>query len=348
MPDLSPAWEVLRRAQAEGAFPGAVGMVFRGEDCLGEYAVGGLTYDAGAQPVNPDTRYDLASVTKPFVASAVLTLVDAGIVDLEASLGDYLPRLRHLKGSTIRRLLSHTAGLASRPDLHEHYPSPQELQAAFDALPLAYPPGSRVLYTSLGYQYLGEVITAATGQGLDAYLGSTVLRPIGASATGYLPPASLRPSVAPTEYSPVRRRLLAGEVHDENAYILGGVCGHAGLFGTARDVARLGQALLGYGQAADLLSSETRARLFRLETLGLGEPRSLAFVYRDPQFGGGLGRPWTHTGFTGTSLCLWPEAGIVVALVSNRVHPTRTNRLILEVRKAFHDAVARCLGGWAG
>ncbi len=347
MPDLSSAWDVLRRAQAEGAFPGAVGVVFRGEECLGEHAVGRLTGDAGAQPVDLDTRYDLASVTKPFVAAAVLTLVDAGLVDLETPVGEYLPRLRHPKDSTIRRLLSHTAGLASRPDLHEDFPSPRELQAALDALPLAYPAGSRVLYTSLGYQYLGEVIMAATGQGLDAYLGSAVLGPIGAATTGYLPPASLRPSIAPTEYSPVRRRLLVGEVHDENAHILGGVCGHAGLFGTARDVARLGQALLGYGRAADLLSPESRAGLFRLETLGLGEPRSLAFIHRDPQFGEGWGRPWTHTGFTGTSLCLVPEAGVVVALVTNRVHPTRTNRLIVQVRQAFHETVARCLGGSA-
>lgn len=327
--------ELLERLVAEGAFPGAVVRASVAGEEVAAACAGRTSVAPDASAVTLDTVYDLASVTKPFVSAAVLTLVRDGRIGLEQAVGELVDDLPAEKAAlTIRRLLAHTAGLPSVPELHVEHPGRDELDAALRAVPLAGAPGGRVLYTSLGYQLLGWAVEAAAGTTLDRYLADAVLGPCGLRRAAFRPAGGAEAAIAPTEWSPVRERLVHGEVHDENAWILGGVCGHTGLFASAAEVLRFGEALLDGAWLGD-----ARELLWRDLTGGLEPCRSAAFVLDDPQFGRWPAPCWAHTGFTGTSLCLVPELGVAAVVLSNRVNPTRANERIVEARRRIHEAL---------
>jgi CubicO group peptidase (beta-lactamase class C family) len=312
-----------------GAFPGAVGLATAHGRPIFRAAAGRYTYDPASPPVTEDTLYDLASVSKVFTSVAVLTLINSGQVRLEDCIRRFLPFLAEDREPvTIRQLLTHTAGLPSVPELHKTHVTREVLERELWKIPLQYPPGQQVLYTSLGYQCLGWVIEAVTGMSLDRYVREAILDPFGIEAW-YTPPPERRARIAPTEYSPVRGRLLRGEVHDENSWLLGGITGHTGLFAPARSILRLGEALL----------EQRNPLLFTDLTGGLDPCRSAAFVIDDPVFASWGTRVFSHTGFTGTSLCIEPARETVVVLLSNRVQPTRENERIREARTRFHEHV---------
>lgn len=320
---------ILDELIAGGAFPGAVGMAKAHGQLIFQEAAGRYTYEPDSPSVNLDTLYDLASVSKVFTSVSVVSLIRSGQIDLEDHVRKFLPYLAEDREPiTIRQLLTHTSGLPSVPEHHKIHVTREALHIALCTVPLETLPGTKVAYTSLGYQYLGWVIETVTGTSLDRYVREAILDPYEIEAW-YTPSKDKWSGIAPTEYSIVRKRLLQGEVHDENSWLLGGVTGHTGIFAPARSVLRLGEALL---EGHDPL-------LFTDLTGGLEPHRSAAFVIDDPVFADWGTTVYSHTGFTGTSLCIVPAHETVVALLSNRVQPTRENELIRDARTKFHEHV---------
>lgn len=355
---LQPSFDVVERAVAEKAFPGAVLAVgYRGKVTF--HAFGKLSYEAGSAPTAVDTIYDVASLSK-VVSTTTLTarLVEGGFpvpLDLDLPIGRFLPewktgpqpewRLR----VTARHLLTHTSGLPAFKEYWRTSKSKRDTLAKIFAEPLEYEPGSKTLYSDLGVILLAEIIERLTGQPLDALARQNILTPLGMQDSQYNPPKKLWPRIAPTEFdSQLRKRMVRGEVHDENAYAIGGVSGHAGLFSTAPDLAAFCQMLLNggiYGHRR-LLRRSTVSQFTSPEKLS-GGTRTLGWMVPTENSSGGhflSKHSFGHTGFTGTSIWIDPDRQLFVILLSNRVHPTRENQKIAEVRPAVHDAVIQALG----
>jgi CubicO group peptidase (beta-lactamase class C family) len=328
---------LLEDARRRGLFSAAAwsvggpdGPLERGR--LGTRAIGGA-------PLDGDDLWDLASVTKPLVGLAVMALAERGTLTLDDRTGDLLPDFAATNKAelTVRHLLAHTSGLPGQVPLYREHPTRERLLEALRTLPPRAAPGERVEYTSQGFMLLGLLAEAASGQSLAKLVEDTVAAPLGLRGLGFTPDAGSR-AVA-TEDCPWRGRVVSGEVHDENAVVLGGVAGHAGLFATLADLERLGACLAAGG--TELLSADTFAEMTACQTEGLNLRRALAWQMVDPA-GSPVGtRPgpdsYGHTGFTGTSLWVSPSRRRYAVLLTNRVHPTRAERGFGAVRKAFHD-----------
>ena len=248
---------------------------------------------------------------------------------------------------TVRHLLTHTSGLPAWRPLYEAGTGRAPVLSALCATPLERPPGTAVRYSCLGFILLGEILTRLGGAGLDQLAAEMVFGPLGMADSMYCPPPALLPRIAPTER--VDGRVLHGVVHDENARALEGVSGNAGLFSTAGDLARFAQMLLSRGgNGPRLLSARAVAAATRCYTESLGgERRGLGWLLKGEAGGpaGDLFGPasFGHTGFTGTSIWIDPEADLFAVLLTNRVHPTRANDAHLELRPRFHNALAAAL-----
>ncbi|MFI7489959.1 serine hydrolase [Micromonospora echinaurantiaca] len=288
-------------------------------------------------PMRPDTIFDLASVSKLFTTIVVLQQVEQGRVELDAPVARYVPEFAAggKEAVTVRMLLTHTSGLPAFTALWSRYPTPAERFAAALATPLAAgaTPGTRYVYSDLGLIALGVLVERVTGRSLADLVRDGVTAPLGMTDTGYNPAPELRSRIAATEYQPYAGRgMVWGEVHDENAWSLGGVAGHAGVFSTAADLAVLCQALLNGGEyrGRRILHADTvRAMLVNynapLEQAYPESDRGLGFELNKHWYMTGLSSPvgFGHTGFTGTSLVVDPLSHSFVVLLSNRVHPDR-------------------------
>ncbi|SEG90808.1 CubicO group peptidase, beta-lactamase class C family [Actinacidiphila yanglinensis] len=288
--------------------------------------------------------WDLASVTKPVVGLAVMALVDEGALRLDDTVGDHLAAYRGGDKAevTVRQLLAHTSGIPGQVPLYRDHPTRASLLEAIRLLPLTAAPGTRVQYSSQGFILLGLVAGAAAGQPLDALVQRLVCGPLGMTGTGFRPDAAARQRAVATEDCPWRGRVVVGEVHDENAVVLGGVAAHAGLFAPLTDMERLGRSLA--GGARELLRPGTFAEMTTVHSEGLGLRRCLAWQGQDPSgspAGDSFGpRAYGHTGFTGTSVWVDPATGRYVVLLTNRVHPSRAGDGIVAVRRDVHAAAA--------
>jgi CubicO group peptidase (beta-lactamase class C family) len=252
---------------------------------------------------------------------------------------------------TIRHLLTHSSGLPSWRPLYKEAATPDTALAIIYATPLDTVPDARMVYSDLGAILLGKVVERVSGEPLDVYLTRHVTGPLGMTSTMYRPDASLRDRVAPTEFDPWRQRHIRGEVHDENAFMLGGVSGHAGLFSTASDLTRFARMLLGGGtlDGVRILRPATIAQFTAVQDPGLSH-RALGWETPTGQNSAGhrlSARAFGHTGFTGTSLWIDPERGAFVLLLTNRVNPSRQNTRIGLVRVALADAAMAALDGAA-
>jgi CubicO group peptidase (beta-lactamase class C family) len=331
---------------AEGRIPSASIVVrVRGVETLA-FAVGDARLDP-RRPTTIDTPYDLASVTKPLVASTVAAvLVQRGAVSLDDPAVRFVPRVD--ARVTVRHLLQHVSGLPAWAPLYERV-SPWGTREARDAViaaaiatPLTADPGTTHVYSDLGFLVLLAVLEAAGGDRIDVLHRDLVLVPAGFSG-------ALRwgwPGAAATEDCPVRGRVIEGEVHDLNAWSMGGVSSHAGLFGTARSVAGLGEALLDavQGRRDDLPG---RALATFWASRGLGSHVCGWDTPSNPV--SSTGRWWPahavgHLGYTGTSVWMAPDERVVVALLTNRVHPVDDKEPIRAARPRVHDAVSHTLG----
>ncbi|MGB0036606.1 MAG: glycoside hydrolase family 3 N-terminal domain-containing protein [Candidatus Acidiferrales bacterium] len=356
---LKSAFDLLDRAVADGAFPGGVLAVGLRNTCVVR-AFGKLSSDANASAVNTETIYDLASLTKPIVtATAVMMLVERKRLALGAPIARLLPEWNSAAKSdpdpawrelvTMKMLLLHDAGLAAHRDFFLDARSRPHVLARVMAEPLEREPGKQIEYSDLGFILLGEIVERVTGESLDAFAQENIFAPLAMHESFFNPPPALHARIAPTEDDvQFRKRLLHGEVHDENSWAMGGIAGHAGLFSTAADVAAFAQMILNGGIYAHrrLLARATIQEFATRVKIGdsaraLGwdvptEPSSTGRYFSPRSFG--------HNGFTGTSLWLDPERGLFVVLLTNRVHPTRANEKIRQVRPALHDAVLEALG----
>jgi CubicO group peptidase (beta-lactamase class C family) len=340
---------ILDAAVADSAFPGAVAVI-------GSRTGPFVSVTAGLQDWGSDykttisTVWDLASLTKVVgTTSAMMQLVESGKIELDAPVQRYLPEWKGVNKEkvTIRHLLTHQSGLPAFKEYFRLNVSPDSTLALFLSTPLDTLPGVRMIYSDIGAILLGKVIERVSGEPLDRYLERHVFGPLGMRDTHYKPSKNLRYRMAPTEIDPWRGRKLLGEVHDENAYALGQVSGHAGLFSTARDLAKLAQAYLNGG-------AFNRARLAKPETITLFTTvndstfSSRALGWDTPSGNSSAGhyieRPaFGHTGFTGTSIWIAPQHDLYVILLTARVNPTRQHNKIGPVRVAVADAVMRAL-----
>ncbi|MFG2522381.1 serine hydrolase domain-containing protein [Streptomyces sp. NPDC048527] len=293
-------------------------------------------------PLDGTDLWDLASVTKPLVGLVVMALVERGFLSLEDTVGHHVDRYRDGPHAslTVEQLLAHTSGLPGGVPLYRDHPTREALLGALGTLPTTAAPGTRVEYSSQGFMLLGLIVEQATGHGLDRLVNDFVSAPLGLTDTRFTPGPGDRFRAVATENCPWRGRTVVGEVHDENAVVLGGVAGHAGLFSTLADTERIARSLLGEGPR--LLAPDTLAVMTAPRTDGLNLRRALAWQGKDPvdaPVGTAFGpASYGHTGFAGTSLWIDPEAGRYAVLLTNRVHPTREDRGFAALRRAFHEA----------
>jgi CubicO group peptidase (beta-lactamase class C family) len=352
---LAPAYLLLEKTVADHAFPGAVLAVgYRGQ--LASHAFGKMSFEAAAAAVTPSTIYDAASLTKPLVTATLAAMLEEnGQLSLDAAIARYVPEWAsgpqpQWRGkATGRNLLAHTSGLPAHENYFQTLKNRREILARVAAEPLTYEPGTQSVYSDLGFILLGDIIERLTGKPLDQLARERIFAPLGLSDTSFNPPKSLAAAIAPTENDTAfRKRLVHGEVHDENAWIMGGVAGHAGMFSTAGDVAAFCQMMLNGGQYAHvrLLKRSTVTR-FTVADPGSGHTHALGWMVPTPNSSSGRyfsSRSFGHTGYTGTSVWIDPDKELFVVLLTNRVHPTRANDKMKDVRPALHDAIIESLG----
>jgi beta-glucosidase-like glycosyl hydrolase/CubicO group peptidase (beta-lactamase class C family) len=335
---------LLQQAVADRAFPGAVCAVARHGRLVAEIAAGTESWDDGARPVTPALRYDLASLTKIAATTmAVLRLAAAGRLSLDDPVQKWLPAFTGTgkERVAVQHLLAHAGGLPAYERYYRQLQGKDAIVAAAAAEGLMNEPGTTATYSDLGFVLLGAVVERCSGLDFAAFVQREVLEPLGMTTAAFAPTAAAPIDAAPTELDPARGGVVRGHVHDENAFAMGGVAGHAGLFGTARDVLQVGLCLLGGGRG--LLPPALVERTRRPAGLVAGSSRALGCDLLGPGWGGTAPAAGTfgHTGFTGTSLWCDPRHDLCVVLLSNRVHPTRVNGRIARVRQQLHDLVLR-------
>lgn len=328
LPDFAGVEEAARDAVASGEIPGVVILIGQGQETLFHRAWGWRTLVPEPRLMSIDTVFDVASLTKPLGTTlAVMTLVERGAIQLDAPLGRYLKefRGRAFQQVTIERILTHSAGFAAIPPnaaLAHGFPA---AASAMAERPLEYPPGGGFQYSDTGFILLGEVVRRVSGQPLDRYLERILFRPLGLRDTTFHPGESLRGRVAPTEF--FGGSLLVGRVHDQRARSLGGVAGHAGIFSTTSDLARICRMLLNGGEldGQRVLKPATVRQMWSRSaevegSRALGWDISSSFSRTMAPFfpPGSVG----HTGFTGTAVSIDPASQTYMIMLTNRVHPT--------------------------
>lgn len=354
---FAPVYRLLEQAVTDGVFPGCAfgvrdehGKVFSG-------AVGRQTYAAASRLITPDTVYDLASVTKVVATTAIaMLLYQRGQFEPDAPIVRWLPEfLQHEPQRalvTLRHLLAHNSGLAGYARLYETFSTPDAVLRACTAMPLEAVPGTRAEYSDIGFILLGRILESIAGEPIDSFCRREIFAPLGMTNTCFRPAAELKESIPPTEDDQAfRHRVIQGEVQDENGFVLGGVSGHAGLFGNVGDILRFAESMLTPGTAQ--LYQEETVEVFSTRTnLPPGSSRALGWdTPSQPSSSGTMfsSRSIGHLGYAGTSV--WIDRGTTetrpcaIVLLTNRTWPTRENEKIKQLRPAFHDAVRKCLLG---
>ena len=345
---------VVERGIKAGGYPGASVVVGRRGAAVFERGFGRLSWSSSSTPVDAQrTIYDVASLSKVVgTTTAIMILFDEKKIGLDDPVVNYIPTFGggDKDRVTIRQLLTHTSGLPAGRDIWRIAQTPLEARALVLNTSLEGRPGAQYIYSDLGADVLGLIVEVVAGEPLDKFLNRRVFEPLGMDETFYRPADSLRYRIAPTEVTPPRGYPLRGEVHDENAYALGGVAGHAGLFSTAADLSVFAQMMLNGGEynGVQIISKPT-VELFTSRSFG---HRALGWDTAEGDYGSGryLGSTaYGHTGFTGTSMWIDPEREMFVILLTNRVHAARALRpakVISDVRADLSDvAVLSVLDG---
>jgi CubicO group peptidase (beta-lactamase class C family) len=341
------ALAALHQAVADCAFPGASVAVAADGRLVALRGLGRFTYDDGSPEVAAETIFDLASVSKVVGTTAMaMLLYERGHLDLDVPVAGVLPQFA--KGGarrqevTIRMLLAHSSGLPAYVRLYREAHTREDLLQAALAVSLQADPDTRAEYSDIGFIILGAALERIADEPLDSFCEREVFGPLGMHHTTYCPPAQLRSSIPPTQDDrEFRQRIIQGEVQDENASVLGGIAGHAGLFSTAADLAVFAHCMLQGGRPIlrpDTVELFTRRHGQSSWALGWDTPTapSQSGKYFSP-------RSFGHLGYTGTSLWIDPERRLAVALLTNRTWPDKKSQLIKQVRPQFHDAVVEAL-----
>ena len=340
---------IVTAAIADRATPGATIAVARRGQLVLLKGYGRIDWASWAPAATDSTMYDMASLTKVVAATtAAMILEEEGKLDLARTVGSYLPEydVPDKRAITVRMLLTHASGIRSNHPLWKEAKGREQYFAGMVKHPLESAPGTQVLYTDWNMVLLQFIVERITGQTLDQFLEARVFGPLGMRDTRYNPPTTWKPRIAPTETEDFRGGQVWGEVHDETAWVLGGVSGNAGLFSSARDLAVFMQMLLNGGTYGEtrILRSSTIARW----TARQRPDASRALGWDTPSLNSSAGRYFSsrsfgHTGFTGTSVWADPEKELVVVLLTNRVNPTRDNQKIGPLRRAVADAVQQAI-----
>ncbi len=366
--------QVLQEGVERGAYPGAVLVVSRAGKLELERAVGTRTGEDGSDPIRADTVFDLASLTKPLATTlAFLVLVKQG----RLSFDDRVTRFFHNFGVhqkthvTFRHLLVHSSGLAAHRAFYKEASklarrrlnflgSREAKEWVFEQIhreKLVRPPGERAVYSDLGFMLLGQAVETISGLTLDRFCQRHLFGPVGLRALSFIDLSQVRTHrvapvaemIAPTQRCAWRKRVLCGEVDDDNAWAMGGVAGHAGLFGAARDVDTLAQIVESASRGEnDFLPQELVEQMWAIDTTVDGSTRTLGWDTPSAE-GSSAGtrvspRTVGHLGFTGTSLWIDRDRRLSITLLTNRVHPSRDNDRIGEFRPRIHDAVLEAFG----
>ena len=339
---------LLQTAINDRVFPGAVAAVASARDQI-YVAAGRETYEASSPAVEAHALFDVASLTKVVATTtAIMQLVDAGLVALDDPAARHLRKLGEGEGKhiTVRQLLTHTAGFPGPYEFYRFCATRDALIEAIYSVALICEPGSARLYDDIGFMLLALIIEQVTGISFDQYCAQHIFKPLQMSAT-LSKPLVFKGQIIPTEIDPERGGLLRGVVHDENAYVLGGVAGHAGLFSTAGDLVRFARLILEPGDQTSVLSAASIARVRQCEWRdGEGE-YGLGWDKGRPLYMGALADEETigHTGFTGTSIVISPSRGLAIILLSNRIHPKRSDPAgIHAVRRRLAEIAMRRSG----
>ncbi|MDX3190975.1 serine hydrolase [Streptomyces sp. MN03-5084-2B] len=344
-------------------FSGAVGLLAHDGVVVDRYAVGGALRYADAKgtelphaqqvPMKNDTIFDMASISKLFTSIAVMQLVERGQFTIDTPVSRFFPEFAtgDKAAITVKMLLTHTSGFDADPipSLWAGYPDiPSRRQAVLDS-PLKNKPGTTYLYSDINLLTLGFIVEKLTGQSLDKVVHDRITAPLGMADTGYNPPAAKLARIAATEFQAnPPRGMVRGSVHDENAWSLGGVAGHAGVFSTAGDMAALAQAILNGGsyRGHRILRPDTvRQLLTNYNQQFPDDAHGLGFELDQPWYMGALASPVTagHTGYTGTTLVIDPESRSFAILLTNRVHPSRNWGSINTARQVWATSLARAM-----
>ncbi|HEY8551476.1 MAG TPA: serine hydrolase domain-containing protein [Vicinamibacterales bacterium] len=343
--DSEAARAVIVSAVEAKAFPCAVVEVGTTAGAVWTEAFGTLTGEPDGPAATPATIFDLASLTKVIATTTLaMRLCDEGRLALDQPVGRWCPAWCGTDRDhvTVADLLAHCAGLTAHLPLYESLQGRTEFVEAICRLALEYEPRRRAVYSDLGFILLGVILEQAGGRDLGVQFGA-IAKGWTSEPLAFSPPRSWRDRIAPTGVDRWRGRLLVGEVHDRNCWVLGGRAGHAGLFGTAAAVGRFARLVLAAIRQDDpTLASPDTVRLFARRTPIPGSTRALGWDTMKPTSSCGALMSTTaigHTGFTGTSLWIDYERDLYAVLLTNRVHPSAENQHILSVRPAFHDAV---------
>lgn len=345
---LTTVDHVVRRGITAGAYPGASVVVGRKGFAVWQKGYGRLGWTTTSAAVVPEESiYDLASLTKVIATTtAAMILYDEGKLDLQAPVQRYLPEFTGdgKDKVTIEHLLTHRSGLAPGRQLWKTARTPAEARQQVLESRLQQPAGQLFNYSDLGADVLGWVVERISGQTLDAFTEARIFAPLGMEDTGFRPDGSLLSRIAPTEVTPPRGYPVRGEVADESAFALGGVAGHAGLFGTATDLSVFAQMMLNGGEYDG--TRIIRAETIRKFTTEVASHRALGWEVAAGERGAGeyLSKSaYGHVGYTGTSLWIDPERDLFVVLLTNRTHAARARRpgiIIADVRHDLADAAA--------
>ena len=373
------AFTILENAIAARAFPGCAGAVTVRGELVAHHASGRFTYDAASASVQPDTIFDLASVSKAVATTTMaMLLYERGLLDLDAPVAAIVPEFLtddpRRSDVTLHMLLAHRSGLPAYEKLFQRARTKDELLAAAFTTDLAADPRARAEYSDIGFIILGIALERLADESLDHFCQREVFGPLGMAHTTFNPPKSWKDRIAPTvneagveqcgpeqrgegilapvnpaESSSIamtfpRHRIIQGEVQDENASVLGGVAGHAGLFAPAEDIATFAHCMLNGGRP--ILRPETIELFTRRESSPDSTSRALGWdtPSQPSQSGRRFGpRSYGHLGYTGTSLWIDPERQLSITLLTNRTWPDSQNQAIKQVRPAFHDAVIAAL-----
>lgn len=363
------AFTLLENAIAARTFPAcSLAVTLRGE-LIAHKALGRFTYDPASPAVATDSIFDLASVTKVVATTAMaMILYERGVLDLETPVTAIVPEFSAddpRRGEvTLRQLLAHSSGLPAYEKLYLRAKNRDELLQAAFSTELTAAPGTRVEYSDIGFIILGVALERLADESLDAFCQREVFGPLALSHTTFNPPRSWRDRVPPTANecgadisvraaadaatkpvpSTFRGRVIQGEVQDENASVLGGIAGHAGVFSTAEDVAVFAHTMLNGGHP--ILRLDTVQLFIRREASPAGTSRVLGWdTPCAPSQSGKYFSPrsFGHLGYTGTSLWIDPERQLSITLLTNRTWPDCRNQAIKQVRPAFHDAVIEAI-----
>ena len=347
---FSSAFAILRQSIEARAFPACAVAVTHHGELIADKVLGHFTHEPSSAAVSPDTLFDLASLTKVVATTAMaMILYERGILDLEAPVTTVVPEFVSSDARrdevTLRMLLAHSSGLPAYEKLFLQANNREELLGAAFATNLVSDPRTRAEYSDIGFIILGVAMERLADEPLDSFCQREIFGPLGMSQTTFNPAKSLRDRIPPTaDDRTFRHRVIQGEVQDENAYVLGGVAGHAGLFSTAADIARFAHAMLNRGHP--ILRSQTVELFTRRESAPSGTSRALGWdTPSSPSQSGKHFSPHSfgHLGYTGTSLWIDPARQLSVTFLTNRTWPDCQNHAIKQVRPAFYDAVVEAI-----